>query len=173
MSVLRVRAAAGATRGWLTWPGGACRCALGRGGGAAVKREGDSVTPAGRFALETVYYRADRGPRPPGDLPATAIAPDWGWGDDPQDPAGYNQLCRRPYACSHERLWRADHVYDLLVVLGHNRAPTVAGAGSAIFLHLARGGLAPTAGCVAVPWAAMIALLGHLSPASVIDIALN
>ena len=73
MSVLCVRAAAGATRGWLTWPGGACRCALGRGGIAVRKREGDGVTPAGRFVLETVYYRADRGPRPPGDLPATAI----------------------------------------------------------------------------------------------------
>ncbi|MEE3048097.1 MAG: hypothetical protein VX373_02110, partial [Pseudomonadota bacterium] len=97
MSVLCVRAAAGATRGWLTWPGGACRCALGRGGIAVRKREGDGVTPAGRFALETVDYRADRGPRPPGAIPAAAIAPDWGWGDDPQDPAGYNRLCQLPY----------------------------------------------------------------------------
>ena len=173
MSVLRVRACAGATSGRLTWPGGTCRCALGRGGITEHKREGDGVTPAGRFPLETVYYRADRGPRPPGYLPATAIAPDWGWGDDPQDQAGYNRLCQLPYAFSHERLWRNDHVYDLLVVLGYNRAPTVAGAGSAIFLHLARTGLAPTAGCVAVPWAAMIAMLGAIPAASVIDIAQN
>lgn len=173
MTLLRVRAGAGATRGQLTWPAGVCNCALGHGGIAPVKREGDGVTPAGRFALEIVFYRADRGPRPPGKLPAAAIEPDWGWSDDPTDPTGYNQLCRLPYGYSHERLWRTDRLYDLLIVLSHNRTPPVRGGGSAIFLHLANKNLSPTAGCVAVHRKAMVTLLGHLSPTSAIDIALD
>jgi L,D-peptidoglycan transpeptidase YkuD (ErfK/YbiS/YcfS/YnhG family) len=62
----------------------------------------------------------------------------------------YNQPVKLPYPASAERLWRDDHVYDLVVVLGHNDDPPVAGLGSAIFLHLARDGYPGTEGCVAL-----------------------
>ncbi|HEX7760428.1 MAG TPA: L,D-transpeptidase family protein, partial [Caulobacteraceae bacterium] len=77
------------------------------------------------------------------------IAPSDGWCDAPADPA-YNRPVTLPYPASAEHLWREDHVYDLIVVLGHNDDPPVAGMGSAIFLHLARPDYAPTEGCVAL-----------------------
>jgi L,D-peptidoglycan transpeptidase YkuD (ErfK/YbiS/YcfS/YnhG family) len=47
---------------------------------------------------------------------------------------------------------REDGLYDVVVVMDHNQRPRVRGAGSAIFLHVARragGRLQPTAGCLA------------------------
>ena len=78
-------------------------------------------------------------------LPHAPLAQDDGWCDAPDDPA-YNPPVRLPYPVSAERLWRDDRVYDLIVVLGYNDDPVVPGAGSAIFLHLARPDYAPTPG---------------------------
>jgi L,D-peptidoglycan transpeptidase YkuD (ErfK/YbiS/YcfS/YnhG family) len=61
-------------------------------------------------------------------------------------------------------MWRSDHLYDLVVVLGHNDDPVIAGAGSAIFLHLSLPTYEPTAGCVAVNLSDMIEILRHSSP---------
>ena len=125
-------------------------CALGRCGITAVKREGDGATPRGCFRLLEVLYRADRLRRPRTRLPCRAIRPADGWCDAPGD-RNYNRPVPLPYAASHERLWRDDGLYDLLVVLDCNICPRVHGAGSAIFLHVARPGLAATEGCVALP----------------------
>ncbi|HLB79812.1 MAG TPA: hypothetical protein VJJ77_04860, partial [Dongiaceae bacterium] len=89
------------------WGGRSFRCALGRTGIRADKREGDGVTPAGCFGLRRVLYRADRLARPPTALPVAALTPQDGWCDDPADPM-YNRPVRLPYAARHERLWRAD-----------------------------------------------------------------
>lgn len=127
------------------------RCALGRGGirPAAVKREGDGATPAARLPLRRLLYRADRGAAPRCAVPVEPIAPGDGWCDDPSHPA-YNRSVTLPFDASHERLWREDHVYDLIGVLGWNDDPVERGRGSAIFLHLARPGFPPTEGCVAL-----------------------
>lgn len=127
----------------------AWRCAVGRGGLVADKREGDGATPIGRLPLRRVLYRADRLPRPDTDLPSAPLAPEDAWCDDPADPR-YNRAVRLPYPASYERLWRADGLYDVVVVLGHNDDPPVAGRGSAIFLHVARPDYGPTEGCVAL-----------------------
>ena len=52
-------------------------------------------------------------------------------------------------------MWREDHVYDLTFVLDRNFSRRAKGRGSAIFFHLARPGLTPTAGCVAISAADM------------------
>jgi len=131
--------------------GGLVRCALGRTGvvDAARKREGDGASPLGTWPMRRLLYRADRGGHPLTGLPAQAIHQSDGWCDAPGDPA-YNRMVTLPYPASAEHLWLEDHVYDLIVVLGHNDDPPVAGLGSAIFLHLARPDFAPTAGCVAL-----------------------
>jgi L,D-peptidoglycan transpeptidase YkuD (ErfK/YbiS/YcfS/YnhG family) len=77
------------------------------------------------------------------------IKPDDGWCDAVGD-RNYNRRVRHPYPASAERLWRQDALYDVIVVLDHNRQPRVQGAGSAIFMHLARPGYRPTEGCVAL-----------------------
>jgi L,D-peptidoglycan transpeptidase YkuD (ErfK/YbiS/YcfS/YnhG family) len=96
-------------------------------------------------------------------LPAAPIAPQDGWCDDPADPA-YNRLVPLPYPARHERLWREDEIYDLLIVLGHNDDPVVPGLGSAIFLHIARPDWGPTEGCVALARADLEALLARARP---------
>jgi L,D-peptidoglycan transpeptidase YkuD (ErfK/YbiS/YcfS/YnhG family) len=124
-------------------------CALGRSGRRLVKREGDGATPVGHWALVEVLYRADRVGRPITALPIRPIKVSDGWCDAVGD-RNYNRLVQHPYAASAEELWRQDHLYDLVVVLSHNRIPRVQGGGSAIFMHLARPGFAPTAGCIAL-----------------------
>jgi L,D-peptidoglycan transpeptidase YkuD (ErfK/YbiS/YcfS/YnhG family) len=124
------------------------RCALGRGGVKRDKREGDGATPAGTWPLREVFYRADRILRPRTVLSLRRLKRSDGWCDAPGDPE-YNKRVKLPYGASAERLWRADRLYDLIVVVGYNDAPVVAGAGSAIFLHVARADYGPTAGCVA------------------------
>jgi L,D-peptidoglycan transpeptidase YkuD (ErfK/YbiS/YcfS/YnhG family) len=124
------------------------RCALGRGGVKRDKREGDGATPAGTWPLREVFYRADRILRPVTVMPLRKLKRSDGWCDAPDD-AQYNKRVRLPYPASAEHLWRADRLYDLIVVVGYNDAPVVPGAGSAIFLHVARADYGPTAGCVA------------------------
>jgi len=144
--------------GVVRWPGGQARCALGRGGVRLDKREGDGATPVGRFPLRRLLWRADRLARPQTVLPLAPIAAEDGWCDDPADPA-YNRPVRLPYDASHERLWRADGLYDVIGILGHNDAPVVPGAGSAVFLHVAPPDGGPTAGCVALALPDLLALL--------------
>jgi L,D-peptidoglycan transpeptidase YkuD (ErfK/YbiS/YcfS/YnhG family) len=138
------------TQGWLA--AGALRVAvaLGRSGMRADKREGDGATPRGRFRPLRVWWRSDRGLRPRTLLPVRRIGPGDAWCEDPHD-RRYNRPIRLPVGGPGDRLWRADHLYDLVVELDHNARPRVAGRGSAIFVHVARPGLKPTAGCVALP----------------------
>lgn len=135
--------------GWALWDGRRLGCALGRGGVRADKREGDGATPAGSWMMRRLLYRPDRMGAPATRLPAAALAPADGWCDDPADPL-YNRPVRLPYDARAEALWRNDHLYDLIVPLGYNDDPVIAGAGSAIFLHVAGPGYAPTEGCVAL-----------------------
>jgi L,D-peptidoglycan transpeptidase YkuD (ErfK/YbiS/YcfS/YnhG family) len=109
------------------------------------------------------FYRPDRGPRPRSLLPLKPIRPRDGWCDAPGD-RRYNRPVPLPYPASHEEMWRPDHLYDVVLDLAWNRGPIVAGRGSAIFLHLAKAGFEPTAGCVAVPEARMRRLLGVIGP---------
>jgi L,D-peptidoglycan transpeptidase YkuD (ErfK/YbiS/YcfS/YnhG family) len=164
-----------ALRGHASLDGRRWPCALGRGGvrAATDKREGDGATPAGRFPLRRLLYRADRiAPPPRCALPASALMPVDGWCDDPADRA-YNRAVMLPYPASCEALWRADAVYDLILVTGHNDDPPAAGAGSAIFAHCAQPDFAPTEGCVAFARADLLELLALLAPGSAIDIRLG
>ena len=139
------------------------RCALGKTGITQSKREGDNATPAGTFPLRRVLYRPDRTSLPKTNLPVSPLAPNDGWCDAAGDPR-YNEQVTLPYPASHEKLWRDDHVYDVIVVLGYNDAPPIAGRGSAIFMHVARDGYAPTEGCVALAFPDLEAVLAQCRP---------
>jgi L,D-peptidoglycan transpeptidase YkuD (ErfK/YbiS/YcfS/YnhG family) len=139
-------------------------CALGRSGLVAHKREGDGGTPVGRFAFRRLLYRADRIPHIETRLPARHIDAADGWCDDPAD-AAYNQPVRLPYPARHERLWLDSHLYDLVVVIGHNDDPVVKSAGSAVFLHLARDDWGPTEGCIAFRREDLLAIVAQITTA--------
>jgi L,D-peptidoglycan transpeptidase YkuD (ErfK/YbiS/YcfS/YnhG family) len=137
-------------------------CALGRTGITRDKREGDHATPAGAFRLLSGFFRVDRGARPPSLVPMRPIRPCDGWCDDPLS-AVYNRWVRLPSAARHEKLWRADGLYDLVLVIDFNIRPRHKFKGSAIFLHCAGPGYAPTEGCVALRPADLRRLLPRLS----------
>ena len=144
------------------WRGRNYSCALGQGGIGTKNREGDGISPAGSWPLRRLLYRADRLPAPPCRLPMTAIAREDGWCDAPGDPL-YNCPIRLPYPASAEGLWREDGVYDLIIPLGFNDDPVKDGLGSAIFIHVARPGFTPTAGCIAFARADLLELLPGFS----------
>ena len=150
-----------ATRGVVKLGDLAYPCALGRSGRRALKREGDGATPIGRWRLLQVLYRPDRIRRPVTGLPVRQIKPDDGWCDAPND-RNYNRPVRKPYPASAEELWRADGLYDIVVVLSHNVRPRIRGAGSAIFMHVAQPGYKPTAGCIALEREHLRRLLARL-----------
>lgn len=147
----------------LDWGDGPRRAAIGPGGIAIKTGEGDGITPRGIFPVREILYRADRIPPPDTALPLRAIAPDDGWCDAPEDP-NYNRLVKLPYPASHEELWREDHLYDLILVLGYNDDPVVPGKGSAIFLHLVRPDYSHTHGCVALSYEDALAAIAQLRP---------
>ena len=145
---------------WLTYDGMQIRCALGRSGviAASDKREGDGYSPIGIWPIRRVMWRPDRGEAPITVFALTQILADDGWSDGVDDPH-YNQPVKHPHPFSAEKMWREDGLYDIVVILGHNDDPVVAGMGSAIFLHCARPDYKPTQGCVALARPDLEALL--------------
>jgi L,D-peptidoglycan transpeptidase YkuD (ErfK/YbiS/YcfS/YnhG family) len=164
LSRITVRRKAGdPRRGWLTAGPLALPVALGRGGVKANKREGDGATPRGTYRLKRLWWRAERHARPATLLPARRIKPDDGWCEDPSD-RHYNQPVKVPPDSGADRLARADALYDFIVEIDYNTRPRIAGRGSAVFIHVARERLAPTAGCVALDINSLRRLLACVGP---------
>ncbi len=158
--------------GLLELAGKRYRCALGRGGLSTTKREGDGATPVGVWPLRRVLYRPDRIEPPETALDLAAIRIDDGWCDDPGH-VDYNSAVTLPHEASCERLWRTDSLYDIIVVLGHNDDPVVAGAGSAIFLHVARDDYGPTEGCVALSEADLREVLAAADTTTALEVHMD
>jgi L,D-peptidoglycan transpeptidase YkuD (ErfK/YbiS/YcfS/YnhG family) len=131
-----------------------------------LKREGDGATPAGRFALLWAYYRPDRKRPASGGILMRPMRKDQGWCEDPSSRC-YNRPVRLPFPKAVDRMWRADDLYDLTIVLDYNFSRRKTSAGSAIFFHQARPMLTPTAGCVAIRAADMRKLLPRLAAKAV------
>ena len=170
LSLLRVRPLAGdKARGWLTAGPFRIPCALGPAGIVRIKREGDKGTPAGRFRLLWGYFRPDRTTLRAAGAPLKPLRRDQGWCEDPSSPR-YNRPVRLPARDCTDRMWREDHLYDLTFVLDQNFSRRAKGCGSAIFFHLARPGLTPTAGCVAISAADMRKLAPRLKRGAIMAI---
>ena len=165
LNTIRVRAKPGQrTRGWLV------AGAAGAAGRARPRRhQGQQARGRRRHAARRasaccrLWWRHDRLARPRTLLPVRRIRHEDGWCEDPRD-RRYNQPVRLGPAHSGDRLKRADHLYDLIIELDHNTRPRVAGRGSAVFVHVARPGFAPTAGCVALQGPALRRLAGRIGP---------
>lgn len=137
-------------------------CTLGRGGISAFKHEGDGATPLGTHCLLYGYFRQGRFGTRLTRLEMSVIDKEMGWCDAPAD-RNYNRPVRLPYAASHEIMLRGDELYDICIVLDWNMRQRRRGRGSAIFLHVAKPGLPPTEGCVAVRPPVLRRLLPYLS----------
>ena len=136
-------------------------CSIGKGGISQTKREGDGATPVGTHRITGMLYRPDRlGTPAPWARP---IGPRDLWSDDGND-AAYNSLVTAPYGHSHEKLRRADPLYDLVLVLDWNMRPAIAGKGSAIFIHQWRRPGYATEGCIAFSRADLHWLASRIVP---------
>jgi L,D-peptidoglycan transpeptidase YkuD (ErfK/YbiS/YcfS/YnhG family) len=137
------------------------RAAIGKNGLSWKKREGDGKTPSGTFKLKPGYFRSDRMLRFCCSTGMSMLRSKAGWCDQPWT-GRYNRPVEAGLKLGHERLWREDHVYDVVFPTSHNEKPRVQGAGSAIFFHLARPDFAGTEGCIAISASDMRRLLPRL-----------
>jgi L,D-peptidoglycan transpeptidase YkuD (ErfK/YbiS/YcfS/YnhG family) len=96
-------------------------------------------------------------------LPVQRIGPADAWCEDPAD-RRYNRPIKVPANANADRLARTDNLYDFIIEIDHNTRPRVAGRGSAVFIHAAREGFAPTAGCVALEISTLRRILSRLGP---------
>ncbi|MEW2353616.1 L,D-transpeptidase family protein [Spirillospora sp. NPDC029432] len=134
----------------------------GRNGFAApgTKREGDGKSPTGAYTLTEAFGERDPGTA----LPYRTLRESGDcWGSTIGD-ARYNRYYRGTCLPADENLSRLmrDGPYKQAVVIDHNRAPVVPGAGSAIFMHVTTG--RPTAGCVSLPRPELETVMRTLRP---------
>jgi L,D-peptidoglycan transpeptidase YkuD (ErfK/YbiS/YcfS/YnhG family) len=137
------------------------KCALGKAGVGKKKIEGDNITPKGTFEIVKIYYRSDRIKKIYSKIKLLKINKKMGWCDDPNSKK-YNQLIKLPSKYTHEKLYRKDNVYDLVIVLNHNMNPIIKNKGSAIFIHVAKKNYKKTAGCVALKKKHLVKLIKNI-----------
>ena len=144
--------------GYLKYKNLKFKCALGKAGVGKKKKEGDNITPKGSYKLLGLFYRSDRIPNFKTILKKRKINKKMGWCDDVNN-KNYNKLIKLPCNFSHEKLYRRDKIYDLVVPINYNTNKIARGKGSAIFLHVAKKNYSPTKGCIALKKKDLILLL--------------
>jgi L,D-peptidoglycan transpeptidase YkuD (ErfK/YbiS/YcfS/YnhG family) len=145
------------------------RCSLGKNSVGEKKFEGDNVTPAGIYKLVKVFFRKDRIAKIKSKMVFNEIKKNMGWCDDPKS-RKYNKLIKLPSKFSHEKLFREDHLYDLIIVINYNMNPIIKNKGSAIFIHLATRNYSPTSGCIGLKKKNMIELIKKIKKDELIKI---
>ena len=125
------------------------KCCIGKNGLSKNKIEGDKKTPVGLFRLGHLYYRKDKIKRPYSRLKKIFIKKNMGWSNDSNKKKKYNKLIKLNSNISHEKLFRKDYKYDLLIPIKYNYNKSIPGKGSCIFIHLTKS-YKPTAGCIAI-----------------------
>jgi L,D-peptidoglycan transpeptidase YkuD (ErfK/YbiS/YcfS/YnhG family) len=145
------------------------RCALGKAGVKRKKVEGDNITPIGTFKINNIYYRRDHLKKIFSKFKLIEIKKNMGWCDDPKSKQ-YNQLIRIPNKYKHEKLYRKDNIYDLILVLNYNTRPILKNKGSAIFIHVATKNYKKTAGCIALKKKHLIRLVEKINKKTKINI---
>ncbi len=125
------------------------KCCIGKNGIRQNKKEGDKRTPRGSYQIEHLYFRKDRINRPETKLKCIEIKEDMGWCDDVKNFKRYNKLIKIQKDIHHEKLYRKDTIYDMLIPIKYNFKNIIPGKGSCIFIHLTKN-YSPTAGCIAL-----------------------
>tara|TARA_B100001250_G_C19391317_1_gene610692 strand:+ start:11 stop:502 length:492 start_codon:yes stop_codon:yes gene_type:complete len=133
----------------LTFSNYKVKCAIGKRGIGVKKREGDQITPKGKFKIKYILYRKDRVFNLKTKLVKIKIDKKMGWCDDPKS-IFYNKLIKLPSKYSFERLYKKNNTYDIILVLNFNINPTYKNKGSAIFIHVAKKNYKRTEGCIAI-----------------------
>lgn len=93
-----------------------------------------------------------------------------GWCDDSKSKQ-YNKLIKLPFAYKHEKLFRRENIYDIILVLNYNSNPIKKNKGSAIFIHIAKNNYKKTEGCVAVKKPHLLKIIKELKPSTIVKIS--
>ena len=133
---------------YLTFKQYKVKCAIGKRGIGLKKKEGDLITPIGQYNIKYILYRKDRIEKIQSKLKKIIIKKDMGWCDDPKS-RKYNKLINLPISDSHEKLFKKENIYDVVLVLDYNTKPIKKNKGSAIFIHIAKKNYKKTKGCIA------------------------
>jgi L,D-peptidoglycan transpeptidase YkuD (ErfK/YbiS/YcfS/YnhG family) len=147
--------------GYLKYKNLKFRCALGKGGVKKKTMEGDNITPKGIFKIIKIYYRPDKIKKIKTLIKKIKIKKNMGWCDDPNS-RFYNKMINLPTKYSHEKLYRNDRLYDLIVVLSYNTNPIIKNKGSAIFMHIANNSYKKTKGCIALKKEHLIKIISKI-----------
>jgi L,D-peptidoglycan transpeptidase YkuD (ErfK/YbiS/YcfS/YnhG family) len=137
------------------------RCSLGKSGIGEKKKEGDCITPKGEYKIIKVFYRADRIKTIKSNFKLYKIKKNMGWCDDPLS-KNYNKLIKLPSKFGHEKLYRKDKLYDLILVLNYNLKPIIKNKGSAIFIHITNKNYKETKGCIGLKKKDLIFILNDI-----------
>ena len=145
-------------KNYLTYKQYKVKCAVGKRGIGQKKREGDLITPTGLYKIKYVLYRKDRIKKIQSKLKKIIIKKGMGWCNDPTSKY-YNKLIKLPFYYNHEKLFKKENIYDIVLVLNYNMYPTKKNKGSAIFIHVAKKKFKKTEGCIAINKTALIKII--------------
>ena len=145
------------------------KCAVGKRGIGIKKKEGDFITPVGKYKIKFIFYRKDRVKKLQTILKKLPIDDKMGWCDDPKSKK-YNKPIKYPFNFSSEKLFRKDNIYDIILVLNFNMNPIKKNKGSAIFIHVAKKNYKSTEGCVAIKKVELLKLVKILKKNTLINI---
>ena len=134
---------------YLTYSKYKVKCAVGKRGIGLKKKEGDLITPIGQYKIKYILFRRDRIKKIQSKIGKIEIKKNMGWCDDPRS-RKYNKLIKLPFNYSHEKLYKKENAYDIILVLNYNMNPYKKKKGSAIFIHVASKSYKKTKGCVAI-----------------------
>ena len=133
---------------YLTFNNYKAKCSVGKRGIGLKKKEGDLITPKGKYKIKYIMYRKDR-VKIQSKIKKIIIKKEMGWCDDPNS-RHYNKIVKLPSSHKHEKLYKKENIYDIIIVLNYNMDPIVKNKGSAIFIHVAKKNYKKTEGCIAV-----------------------
>jgi L,D-peptidoglycan transpeptidase YkuD (ErfK/YbiS/YcfS/YnhG family) len=145
------------------------KCSIGKRGIGYKKKEGDLITPKGRYRIKYILYRKDRIKRIQTKIKKIIIKKNMGWCDDPNSKL-YNKLIKLPSTFSYEKLYRKENVYDIILVLNYNMKPVIKHKGSAIFIHVSKSNYKKTEGCVALKKTHLLKILKDLKKNTLVKI---
>ena len=156
-------------KNYLTYDKYKVKCALGKRGIGIKKMEGDKITPIGRYNIKFLLYRKDRIKKIKTKLKKIIIKKNMGWCDDPSS-KNYNKLIHLPAKNSHEKLYKYDNTYDIVLVLNYNMNPVKNGKGSAIFIHVAKRNYEKTLGCIVISKIALLKIISKIKKNTIVEI---
>ena len=145
------------------------KCAIGKRGIGSKKKEGDLITPKGKYKIKFILYRKDRIKKIKSKIKKIIIKKNMGWCDDPSSKY-YNKLVKLPSAFSFEKLYKKENIYDIILVLDYNMNPILKNKGSAIFIHVSKKNFKKTEGCVALKKIHLLRIVKELKSNSKVKI---